>query len=191
MLRLIREFTKSVCIPASVIDYLIKLLNGGVLPQIPSQGSVGASGDLAPLAHLSCGSIGVGNVSVNGQVMSASDGLKSLGLEPLQLDPKEGLALLNGTQVSTALALSGLFSAIDVFGASPAGPLSVLATLPWGNVWVLVHTETAVSRLHQSLSIFEVGFVIRCGRPGSCVRPRHSSSTVRFTVCVGWIYRGI
>ena len=72
------------------------------------------------------------------------------------------------------------------YRASPAGPLSVLATLPWGNVWVLVHTETAVSRLHQSLNIFEVGFVIRCGRPGSCVRPRHSSSN-----CVFYRLRGL
>lgn len=113
-----------------VIDYLLKMLNAGVLPRIPSQGSVGASGDLAPLAHLSCGLIGVGNVSVNGQEMLAVDGLKSIGLEPLMLDPKEGLALLNGTQVSTALALHGLFGAMNVFAAAiVAGAMSVDAAL--------------------------------------------------------------
>ena len=113
-----------------VIEYLLKMLNAGVLPQIPSQGSVGASGDLAPLAHLSCGLIGVGEVSVAGEVMPAADGLKKVGLQPLLLDPKEGLALLNGTQVSTALALKGLFAATDVFAAAMvAGAMSVDAAL--------------------------------------------------------------
>lgn len=113
-----------------VIDYLLKMLNAGVLPQIPGQGSVGASGDLAPLAHLSCGLIGVGQVSMDGRSMSAVEGLKAIGLEPLALDPKEGLALLNGTQVSTALALHGMFKAINVFAAAiVAGGMSIDAAL--------------------------------------------------------------
>ncbi len=113
-----------------VIDYLLKMLNAGLLPQIPSQGSVGASGDLAPLAHLSCALIGEGQVALAGQLMPAVAGLRKIGLPPLSLDPKEGLALLNGTQVSTALALHGLFGVLDVFSAAMvAGAMSVDAAL--------------------------------------------------------------
>jgi histidine ammonia-lyase len=110
------------------LDALIKLINAGVYPCIPAKGSVGASGDLAPLAHLSAMLIGVGDARVNGERVSATEGLKRAGLEPLQLGPKEGLAFLNGTQVSTALALSGLFAAEDVFASAMlAGSLSLEA----------------------------------------------------------------
>ena len=74
---------------------------------IPSQGSVGASGDLAPLAHLSAALLGIGQVRVRGAAMPAADGLQRAGLAPIKLRAKEGLALINGTQVSTALALGG------------------------------------------------------------------------------------
>jgi histidine ammonia-lyase len=80
-----------------------------LIPLIPGQGSVGASGDLAPLAHLTAVMIGEGHARFQGQRMSAADALKAAGLEPLQLGPKEGLGMINGTQVSTALALAGLF----------------------------------------------------------------------------------
>ena len=113
-----------------VIEYLIRMLNEDILPCIPSKGSVGASGDLAPLAHLSCGLIGVGDVAFRGQTMPAGLALQEIGLEPLELGPKEGLALLNGTQVSTALAIRGLFGAFDVFAAAlVAGAMSVDAAL--------------------------------------------------------------
>ena len=113
-----------------VIDSLLKMLNAGVFPCIPSQGSVGASGDLAPLAHLSCALIGVGDVNYQGQRLPATEALQSIGLQPLDLQPKEGLALLNGTQVSTALALRGLFGAFDVFAAAMvAGAMSLDAAL--------------------------------------------------------------
>jgi len=98
-----------------VIDYLSTFLAGDMLPVIPAQGSVGASGDLAPLAHMSAAFMGVGEVEHNGQRLPAADALMRLRLEPLALGPKEGLALLNGTQVSTALALAGLFDAERVF----------------------------------------------------------------------------
>jgi histidine ammonia-lyase len=111
-----------------VIDALLSLLNARVYPCIPAKGSVGASGDLAPLAHLAAALIGVGDVRVEGRRMSAREGLQSAGVEPLALAPKEGLALLNGTQVSTALGLVGLFGAEDVFGtALVAGALSLEA----------------------------------------------------------------
>lgn len=107
------------------IDALIKLYNANVYPCIPAQGSVGASGDLAPLAHLSIALLGIGSVRYQGNIISAEKGLEIAGLEPLSLAPKEGLALINGTQVSTALALLSLFAAENVFiSAIIAGALS-------------------------------------------------------------------
>jgi histidine ammonia-lyase len=113
-------------ISMAVIDALLALLEHEVYPVIPAQGSVGASGDLAPLAHLSTVLLGIGQVRVHGAVLSAAEGLARAGLEPLKLRAKEGLALINGTQVSTALALAGLFGAEDVFAAAVvAGAMSV------------------------------------------------------------------
>ena len=114
----------------SVIDALVALGNAGVVPCIPAQGSVGASGDLAPLAHLAGVLIGEGDARVDGVVMPARDALSRAGLRPVTLGPKEGLALLNGTQVSTALALAGLFAAERALAAAfVAGALSVDACL--------------------------------------------------------------
>ena len=87
---------------------------------------MGESGDLAPLAQLSTVLLGIGQVRVRGAVLPAAEGLRLAGLEPLKLRAKEGLALINGTHVSTALALAGLFGAEDVFGAAViAGAMSV------------------------------------------------------------------
>ncbi|QXL84033.1 histidine ammonia-lyase [Comamonas sp. NLF-1-9] len=94
-----------------VIDTLLAMLNAGVLPLVPSKGSVGASGDLAPLAHMTLALIGQGQVRWAGRSMAAIDALSAAGIAPLTLAAKEGLALINGTQVSTALALHGLFLA--------------------------------------------------------------------------------
>jgi histidine ammonia-lyase len=114
----------------SVIEALVALANAGVLPCIPAQGSVGASGDLAPLAHLSAVLIGEGEAKVGGRVLPGREALAAAGLQPLVLRPKEGLALLNGTQVSTALALAGLFAAERAIAAAfVAGALSVDACL--------------------------------------------------------------
>jgi histidine ammonia-lyase len=113
-------------ITRQVIDALLALYNARVFPCIPSQGSVGASGDLAPLAHMSSILIGVGEVRYEGRTLSAVEGLAIAGLTPMTLGPKEGLALINGTQVSTALALRGLFAAEKLFSAAVvAGSLSV------------------------------------------------------------------
>ncbi|WP_223668989.1 histidine ammonia-lyase [Kangiella shandongensis] len=112
------------------VDALIQLVNHEVYPCIPEKGSVGASGDLAPLAHMSCTLIGVGEVRHNGKILSAEEGLKIAGLKPMTLAAKEGLALLNGTQCSTALALAGLFGAENNFSAAiVAGGLTVDAVL--------------------------------------------------------------
>jgi len=109
-----------------VIDALQALLDRDAMPLIPAQGSVGASGDLAPLAHLIAALLGEGRVDVAGDILPAKDALARLGMKPLELGPKEGLALINGTQASTAIALDALFMAERVFGAAlGAGALSV------------------------------------------------------------------
>jgi histidine ammonia-lyase len=115
---------------AQVVDAMIALLDAGVYPCIPSKGSVGASGDLAPLAHMSAVLMGWGKARHAGKVLDAAEALKIAGLAPLTLGPKEGLALLNGTQVSTALALDGLFRIENIFCAAlVAGAMSVDAAM--------------------------------------------------------------
>ena len=109
-----------------VIEALQALLEHDALPVIPSQGSVGASGDLAPLAHLISALMGYGRFDIGGTIVPAQEALKKIGLQPLELAPKEGLALINGTQASTALALDALLSGERVFAAAiAAGALSV------------------------------------------------------------------
>lgn len=111
-----------------LIAYLIRILASDIIPFIPAQGSVGASGDLVPLAHMGCLLLGHGTALKNGQTITAAQALQELGLEPLNLAPKEGLALINGTQVSTALALAGLFTFENAFAAAiKAGALSLEA----------------------------------------------------------------
>ncbi len=113
-----------------VIERLQSMFNRGVYPAIPEKGSVGASGDLAPLAHLSLPIIGEGKVYIDGMLRDSRDAFADVGMEPLQLSAKEGLALLNGTQVSTALALRGLFEAEqNINAALVAGSFTVEATL--------------------------------------------------------------
>ena len=113
-----------------LIEMLAELHNRGVVPCIPSQGSVGASGDLAPLAHLSSVLIGQGAARVGERTLPGAAALREVGLEPIALAPKEGLALVNGTQVSTALALHALFATERVLAAAfVAGALSVDACL--------------------------------------------------------------
>ncbi len=110
------------------VRLLLDLLDRNVLPAIPAQGSVGASGDLAPLAHMAAVLIGEGEARFEGAVMPAGEALRKAGLIPLDLQAKEGLALLNGTQVSTALALEGLYRAENTFLTTMvAGVLSVEA----------------------------------------------------------------
>ncbi|MFO1393540.1 MAG: histidine ammonia-lyase [Steroidobacteraceae bacterium] len=107
-------------------EMLLALLNSDVLPIVPSQGSVGASGDLAPLAHVALALAGEGEAMHDGKRLSGREVLDAVGLEPLGLEAKEGLALLNGTQLSLALALEGLFQAEHLLDASiVAGALTV------------------------------------------------------------------
>jgi histidine ammonia-lyase len=114
----------------ATIDALLRLLAEDALPVIPGQGSVGASGDLAPLAHVAAALLGVGRVRLRGRELPAREALAAIGLAPAKLAAKEGLALLNGTQVSTALAVTGLFKARRLLDAAlVAGAMSTDAAL--------------------------------------------------------------
>jgi histidine ammonia-lyase len=110
------------------VALLEAMLAAGLTPVVPSQGSVGASGDLAPLAHMAATMIGVGEILVGGERLPAAEALERAGLASVELGPKEGLALLNGTQFSTACALAGLFEAEALFrSALVTGALSTEA----------------------------------------------------------------
>ncbi len=113
-------------ISEATLDHLLAMLEAGVLPVIPEKGSVGASGDLAPLAHMTACMIGVGDARHLGRTLPAAEALAAAGLAPITLHPKEGLALLNGTQVSTALALAALLRIERLFQtALVTGAMSV------------------------------------------------------------------
>jgi histidine ammonia-lyase len=113
-----------------LITLLQDMLAKGVTPVIPAQGSVGASGDLAPLAHMAAVMIGEGDAYYDGAYVSGAAAMQAAGLEPIELGPKEGLALINGTQVSTALALVGLFESWRIATSSlVTGALSTEAAM--------------------------------------------------------------
>jgi histidine ammonia-lyase len=95
----------------STVELLIECLNRGVLPRVPSRGSVGASGDLAPLAHLALPLVGEGEATVDGELRPGGDALRAVGLEPIRLASKEGLSLVNGTQFMAAMASLGIVRA--------------------------------------------------------------------------------
>jgi histidine ammonia-lyase len=114
----------------AVIEFLIEMYNAGIYPAIPGKGSVGASGDLAPLAHLSLPLIGNGQVRIGGVLVDSAAALQDAGMSPVVLAAKDGLGLLNGTQVSTALALKGLFQAErNIDAAFVSGSMTVEAAL--------------------------------------------------------------
>ena len=124
-----------------LIDRLLDFLNLGIHPVVPEQGSVGASGDLAPLAHLALPMIGRGQVEFHGQTLPALVALRETGLEPMTLEPKEGLALLNGTQLMSAIGALVLADADRlVRTASVAAAMSVEA---------LLGTDVAFSAAYQ------------------------------------------
>jgi histidine ammonia-lyase len=105
-------------VAVATVDLLEAMLALGLTPVVPAQGSVGATGDLAPLAHMTAAMIGVGEIFVEGVRVPADRALREAGLAPAELGPKEGLALLNGTQFSTAYALTGLFEAERLYRAA-------------------------------------------------------------------------
>jgi histidine ammonia-lyase len=125
-----------------LVERLIDLLRAGIHPQVPEQGSVGASGDLAPLAHLSLPLIGRGRVEIDGEVVGSAEALSRRGLEPLRLSAKEGLALLNGTQQMTAVGALALLDAERLLAAA-----SVAAAM---STEALLGTDVAFSADYQA-----------------------------------------
>ncbi len=110
----------------AVVQALLDAFNAGLVPYVPAQGSVGASGDLAPLSHMTLALMGEGEMLVDGQRLPAAAELAKAGLKPLELQAKEGLALINGTQTSTALALEGLIRFEQVYASAiVSGALSL------------------------------------------------------------------
>ena len=154
-----------------LIDALCGLISHGICPIVPSKGSVGASGDLAPLAHIASALIGEGDASCNGEFVSATDALGRAQLQPLELAPKEGLALLNGTQVSTALALAALFRAEHILSASViAGAMSADAIKGSDTPF---DERVHLARGHRAQ--VEVGALLRRLMEGSEIRASHLS----------------
>src|SRR3954469_322530 len=152
-----------------VIEALQALLDRDGMPVIPAQGSVGASGDLAPLAHMTAALMGHGSIDVAGEVMPANVALERLGMEALQLGPKEGLALINGTQMSTAVALDALFAGERVFAAAiAAGAMSVDALM--GSVKPF---DARVSELRGQPGQIRVAAAIRDLLDGSEIAASH------------------
>jgi len=145
------------------------MLARDLIPVIPCQGSVGASGDLAPLAHMAATMIGVGHVEQGGARMNAGDALQRAGLKPLVLGPKEGLALLNGTQFSTAFALAGLFEAeVLLQSALVTGALSTEAAKGSDAPF-----DRRIHTLRRHRGQIEVADTLRDLMKGSAIRASH------------------
>lgn len=152
-----------------VVQLLEAMLERGVTPVIPAQGSVGASGDLAPLAHMAAVMMGHGEAEFGGTVMPGGKALEAAGLTPLALGPKEGLALINGTQFSTAFALAGLFGA---WRATHAGLItSALSTDAIMGSTAPLQPEIHALRGHRGQ--IEAGETMRALLAGSQIRDSH------------------
>jgi histidine ammonia-lyase len=151
------------------LGFIEAMLARGVTPVIPSQGSVGASGDLAPLAHMAAAMIGVGEARVGDRVAPAQAALVEVGLEPIALQPKEGLALLNGTQFSTANALVGLFKAETLFRSGLAtGALSTDGARGSDTPF-----DARIHALRRHAGQIEVAAALRALLQGSAIRASH------------------
>ncbi|MEY4303486.1 MAG: histidine ammonia-lyase, partial [Pseudomonadota bacterium] len=152
-----------------VIDTLLAVHNAGLVPDVPSQGSVGASGDLAPLAHMTLALLGEGYIWVSGVKKPALEALNDAGIAPLTLEAKEGLALINGTQTSTALALHALFSFEPVFEAGLViGALTIDAARGSDGPF-----DARIHALRGQLGQIEVAKVYRNLLAGSEIRNSH------------------
>jgi histidine ammonia-lyase len=154
---------------SQTLALLEAMLARRVTPVVPSQGSVGASGDLAPLAHMAAAMIGVGEALFEGAVLPAAEALARAGLAPLELAPKEGLALLNGTQFSTANALAGLFDIEVVFrSALVSGALSTDAARGSDTPF-----DPRIHALRRHRGQIEVAAALKTLLTGSAIRASH------------------
>jgi len=166
----------------ALIEQLEAMLDRGLVPVVPAQGSVGASGDLAPLAHMAAVMIGEGEAEFDGRRMHGGEALAAAGIAPLTLGPKEGLALINGTQFSTAYALAGLFDAWrNAEGSIVASCLSTDAIM--GSTAPL-HPEIHALRGHPGQ--IDVASAMRRLMSGSEIRESHrqGDSRVQDPYCI-------
>jgi len=153
----------------TTIGMLEAMLAREVTPVIPSQGSVGASGDLAPLAHMTAAMLGIGEVQLDGEIMPAEAALARAGLAPIVLRPKEGLALLNGTQFSTAEALASLLAIECVFRAAlVTGALSTDAAKGSDTPF-----DARIHELRGHRGEMDVAAALRTLMAGSSIRASH------------------
>jgi histidine ammonia-lyase len=159
----------------ALIELLQDMLARGVTPQIPAQGSVGASGDLAPLAHMAAVMIGEGMAEYKGQVVSGAAAMAEAGLSPVALGPKEGLALINGTQFSTAFALAGLFDGWNA--AQSALIISAMSTDAIMGSTAPLHPEIHALRGHAGQ--IEAAALMRGLLAGSEIRDSHLTDDAR------------
>ncbi len=153
----------------ATLDLLEAMLASGIVPVVPAQGSVGASGDLAPLAHMTAVMIGVGEADTPQGRLPATQALDSAGLAPVTLGPKEGLALLNGTQLSTACALAGLFEAERLFqSALVTGALATDAARGSDAPF-----DPRIHQLRKHQGQIETAQALRALLAGSAIRASH------------------
>lgn len=187
-----------------VIDLLAQMLHKQIYPAIPSKGSVGASGDLAPLAHLSLPLIGSGQAHFEGRLLASRDAFSRAGLKPMSLEVKEGLGLLNGTQVSTALALKGLFDVErNANAAFVSGSMTVEAALAsrvpfderihsirghWGQIeaarlYRCILTDSEINRSHADCDRVQDPYSLRCQPQvmGACLQQMRFAASVLTT----------
>jgi histidine ammonia-lyase len=158
-----------------IVALIEAMLACGVTPVIPAQGSVGASGDLAPLAHMTAAMIGHGEAEFQGRILPGAEALKAAGLTPVTLGPKEGLALINGTQFSTAYALAGLF---DGWRAAQAALVtSALSTDAIMGSTAPLHPE--IHELRGQPGQIEAAAVMRALLDGSVIRESHRTGDTR------------
>jgi histidine ammonia-lyase len=156
-------------VTVATVRLLAAMLERGLLPVVPSQGSVGASGDLAPLSHMTAAMIGVGQVTFANETMPATDGLARAGLQPLTLGAKEGLALLNGTQFSAAYAIAGLSEAERLFQAAlVTGALSTDAAKGSDTPF-----DPRIHAIRRHPGQIEVAAALRALLQGSAIRESH------------------
>ncbi|MBC7142901.1 MAG: aromatic amino acid lyase, partial [Rhodobacteraceae bacterium] len=159
----------------ALIELLEQMLERGVTPVIPAQGSVGASGDLAPLAHMTAVIIGAGEAEFGGETLPGAEALTKAGLAPIQLGPKEGLAFINGTQFSTAFALAGLF---DGWRAAEAA----LVTSALSTDAIMGSTAPLQPEIHQLRGHpgqIEAAATLRALLDGSEIRESHREGDTR------------
>ena len=160
---------------SETVRLLEALLDKGLTPVVPCQGSVGASGDLAPLAHMSATLIGVGSFFIDGAVVPAERALAEVGLSPLVLGAKEGLALLNGTQFSTAYALAALFETEMLFGSAlVTGALSTDAARGSDAPF-----DPRIHALRRHAGQIETADALRRLMAGSAIRASHLEGDAR------------